>query len=178
MNNSRRRFLIRSFAVATVAVTGRLFWIQNEEYVPEILQEDDNWLFLDPDDRLVLAMITPVMLHGVSEELLSGEQLVTYLKDLDESITYLPQAHQDELKELLLLLKSLLGRLVIAGVWTTWNNVAPETMDRILIDWRNSYLDLIRLAYKGLKELTFANWYANADSWESIGYPGPPEFNR
>ena len=178
MNSSRRRFLIQSFAAAGLAATGRMLWIQSEEFVPEIFTEDDDWQFLSPDDRLILAMVTPVILLGVADKPISGKVLVNYLKDFDNSLTLLTLTQQQEFKELLQLLNSMIGRVVIAGVWSTWNNVSAETINKMLDEWRNSFLDLIKVAYAGLKELSFASWYGNPDSWASIAYSGPPELLR
>jgi len=178
MNKSRRQFLLRSFAVAGVAATGRMFWINSEEFVPDILTVGDSWEFLDPEDRLILAMITPVLLDGVVTGSLSGIKLVRFLRDFDHSLTLLTQSQQDEFRQLLSLLKSQLGRLVMAGIWNSWNNVSAATIDQMLNNWRNSYLDLIKIAYRGLKELTFATWYGNPENWKGIGYAGPPEVYR
>ena len=178
ISRSRRRFLIRSLAAAGVAATGRAFWIQSEEFVPEIFTEDDDWLFLTPEERLILAVVTPVMLLGVSDKPISGKVLVNYLKDFDHSLTLLTVTQQQEFKELLQLLESMIGRVVIAGIWSTWNNASAETINEMLDTWRNSFLDLIQIAYIGLKELSFANWYGNQNSWSDIGYSGPPELGR
>lgn len=176
MNKSRRQFLIRIFAAAGLAATGRMFWVGSEEFVPEMLDaEDDSWLELDPDDRLVLAMITPVLLDGVVPKKLSAEALLRYLKDFDQGLSYLTSSQQKEFKELLSLLKSLIGRVVVGGIWTSWNNASPAAVDSMLVSWRNSYLDLIKIAYSGLKELSYGTWYGNPDNWQSIGYAGPPE---
>ena len=186
MNNSRRRFLIQSFAAAGVAVTGKLFWVSSEEFVPEIFTDDSSWLFLEPDDRLVLAMITPVLLDGVNGDVIAlqqsnklrGEHLVIYLKNFDQALTMLSTTQQKEFKELLKTLRSMLGRVVMAGIWTSWNNASAETIDKMLHNWRTSFIDLLKVAYIGLKELSYATWYGNPDSWQGIGYPGPPEIFR
>jgi len=140
--------------------------------------DDEHWTFLEPDERLVLAVITPVILDGVLPEKLSDARLVSYLKDFDHSLSLLTKAQQKEFKELLSLLISLIGRVVMAGVWTTWNAVPSSTIDKMLTNWRNSYIDLIKVAYIGLKELSYATWYGNPENWTSIGYPGPPELLR
>lgn len=178
MNKSRRRFLIQALTAAGVVATGRLFWVQHQEFVPELFTEDDDWLFLDPDDRLILAMITPVLLEGVLSKTLSGERLLSYLKDFDYSLSLLTTAQQNEFRELLALLKSLIGRVVAAGIWSSWNNVSAATVDQMLIDWRNSFIDLFKVAYLGLKELSYATWYGNPENWPGIAYPGPPEIFR
>ncbi len=165
-------------AAAGLAVTGRLFWIDSEEYIPEELTNDDQWLILSADDRLVLSVVTPVLLDGVLTEMLSSQQLVNYLKDFDKGLYYLPDTQQKEFKELLGLLSSMIGRVVVAGVWSSWNNVSQETIEAMLLSWRNSYMDLLKVAYTGLKELSYASWYGNPEHWPAINYPGPPELGR
>jgi len=178
MNKSRRLFLIRAMAAAGLAVTGRLFWIKSEEFIPNDLMDDADWLVLSGDDRLVLAVITPVLLDGVIKAPLNGQQLVQYLKDFDKGLFTLPKTQQEEFKELLSLLSSMVGRVVIASVWTSWNKVNAATVQEMLTSLRTSYLDLMKIAYKGLKELSYASWYGNPQHWDGIGYPGPPEINR
>jgi len=175
MNNSRRQFLIRIFAAAGIAATGRMFWVANEEFIPELFIDDDqSWMELDPEDRLVLAMITPVVLDGVLTEALSGQRLLAYLKDFDYSLSLLTEFQIKEFKELLSLLKSLIGRIVVGGIWTTWNKASPSTIESMLKSWRSSYLDVIKIAYSGLKEISYGTWYGNPDNWQRLGYDGPP----
>ncbi|MFT5522005.1 MAG: hypothetical protein ACI9IA_002611 [Enterobacterales bacterium] len=176
MDNSRRQFLFRIFAAAGMAATGRMFWVSSEEFVPELFTEgDESWFVLEPEDRLVLAMITPIVLDGVLTETLYGTRLLAYLKDFDYSLSLLSLTQIKEFKELLSLLKSLIGRVVIGGIWSTWNKVSPATVESMLQSWRSSYLDLIKVAYNGLKELSYGTWYGNPDNWQRIGYAGPPE---
>jgi hypothetical protein len=47
-------------------------------------------------------------------------------------------------------------------------------VSEFLQDWRSSRLGLLQSAYGALHDLTFGAWYARADTWEAIGYPGPP----
>ena len=179
MINSRRRFLIQFVAGISLAATGRMFWVESEEFVPELLLNDgDSWLILEPDDRLILAVITPVLLQGVMNTPLAGEKLVSYLKDFDKALSLLGGYQQREFKELLSVLHSMIGRIMIAGVWTSWNQASAETIENMLNSWRNSYLSLMKVAYAGLKELSYASWYGNPEHWQDIGYPGPPEINR
>ena len=178
MNSSRRRLLIQLVAGATVAITGRMFWLESEEFVPKIFIDDEqSWIVLSPDDRLILAMITPVILQGVMVSPISGERLVNYLKDFDLALSFLPQSQQQEFKQLLSLLKSMLGRLILAKIGSSWNNVAAEKVDKMLESWRNSSIELINVTYVSLKQLSFASWYGNPQNWLDIGYPGPPGMN-
>ena len=176
MNRSRRRLLIQFVAGATIALTGKKFWLESEEYVPEILINNEySWLVLNPDERLILAIITPVILQGVSNESLSGDKLVSYLKDFDLSLSVLPESKQQQFKELLSILKSMLGRFLIGGIGTSWNEVSAEKVEVMLNRWRTSSIDLLMIAYLGVKELSFASWYGNPQNWHGIGYSGPPE---
>ena len=179
MNNSRRRFLIQIVAATGVAATGRMFWIENEEFVPELLLDNEfPWLFLKPDDRLILATIMPVLLEGVMTTQLSGKKLVAYLRDCDKALNLLGKHQQEEFKELLTALQSMIGRLALAGVWSSWNHVSARSIEKMLSSWQYNFLDIKKIAYSGLKELGFASWYGNPAHWQEIGYPGPPEIHR
>jgi hypothetical protein len=179
MNSSRRRFIIQIIAATSVAATGRMFWIESEEFVPEILLDNEfPWLFLEPDDRLILAAITPVLLDGVMTTPLSGNKLLAYLRDCDTALNLLGELQQEEFKELLNALDSMIGRLALAGVWGSWNDISTGSIEKMLNGWQRSYLDIKKIAYNGLKELGFASWYGNPAHWQEIGYPGPPEIHR
>jgi len=165
-------------AAVGLAVVGKLFWIKSDETIPDELIDDSQWLMLSEEDRLVLAVITPVLLDGVLDKTLADQPLVDYLKDFDKGLDALPETQQKEFKELLSLLGSMVGRVVIASVWSSWNNVNASKVDDMLNSWRTSYLDLMKVAYKGLKELSYASWYGNPQNWDGIKYPGPPELIR
>jgi hypothetical protein len=90
------------------------------------------------------------------------------------AVAGLSLASQKELGELFGLLVLAPARLLLAGVGKPWREASVAEVSEFLQDWRSSRLGLLQSAYGALHDLTFGAWYARADTWEAIGYPGPP----
>ena len=68
-----------------------------------------------------------------------------------------------------------IARVLVAGLWPSWDEAGAEDIAGFLARWKESRFDLLRSAYLGLHELIIAAWYGNPRAWPRIGYPGPPE---
>ena len=53
-------------------------------------------------------------------------------------------------------------------------SASGEESSQVLVRWRTSRFDLLRVAYQALTQLIQASWYDNPTSGSVIGYPGPP----
>ena len=168
MKLNRRQLLLAGLGGAGAAFLGFASWYQAGESVPDFLLTDD-WHFFEEKERLILSVIVPVLL---SESLLEG-RLEQQLRRMDEAVSYLSATQQRELRELMNALESKVSRVILSGSLIHWNNISPEAVDALLESWRDSYLDLLKQAYAGLKELTYAAWYGTDDSWQLLGYDGP-----
>lgn len=84
-------------------------------------------------------------------------------------------ATQKEIGELFGLLVAAPGRWLLAGVGKAWREASVTDVSEFLQAWRTSRLDLLQGAYAALHDLTFGAWYARPETWEAIGYPGPPK---
>ncbi|MCZ6522717.1 MAG: hypothetical protein O7A68_02480 [Alphaproteobacteria bacterium] len=138
---------------------------------------EGDFTFLTPEDRVIVAAIAPVMLAGAlpagGAERASAEAEVVL--GVDRAISGLAPATQAELRQLFDLLGLGIARVLVAGLWPSWDEAGAEDIAGFLERWRTSRFDLLRSAYLGLHELIIAAWYGNPRAWPGIGYPGPPE---
>jgi hypothetical protein len=93
---------------------------------------------------------------------------------VEATIASLPAQSQRELHQLTCLLDRRVARLLLAGSTAPWDVVTPARARAILTRWRFSGSTLLVSAYRALRDLTFASWYAEPSHWAAIGYPGPP----
>jgi hypothetical protein len=82
---------------------------------------------------------------------------------------------QDEVGQLLALLRLLPSRLALTGIASALEDAEPAQIAAFLKRWRESRFDLLRAGYQALTQLLQAAWYDNPASWAAIGYPGPPQ---
>lgn len=138
---------------------------------------EGDFTFLTPEDRVIVAAIAPVMLGGAlpagGTERASAE--IEVVLGVDRAISGLAPATQAELRQLFDLLGLGIARVLVAGLWPSWDEAGAEDIAGFLERWRTSRFDLLRSAYLGLHELIIAAWYGNPRAWPGIGYPGPPE---
>ena len=127
--------------------------------------------------RAIVAAIVPVVLAGALPA--SGEarrQAVARTVDgVGVAIAGLSAAAQKELSELFSLLGIAPARVLLAGLWPSWEQASAAEVAAFLQGWRESRFALLRSAYAGLHDLVLGAWYGTPDTWERIGYPGPPE---
>ena len=127
-------------------------------------------------EREMLGAVSNAMLDGALPA--AGEprrRLVALTVDgIATAVAGLSLASQKELGELFGLLVLAPARLLLAGVGKPWREASVAEVSEFLQDWRSSRLGLLQSAYGALHDLAFGAWYARADTWEAIAYPGPP----
>ncbi len=128
------------------------------------------------DGHDIMRAIVPVMLASAlpTEPAARAVAVAQTLAALDTAVGGLPQAAQAELAQLFDLLALPPVRLAVARIDAPWAQAAPEQVRACLDRFRGSSVQLLRAAYDGLHQLTFAAWYGQPQSWAAIGYPGPP----
>ncbi|MEF8718345.1 MAG: hypothetical protein V5B44_11695 [Candidatus Accumulibacter necessarius] len=131
---------------------------------------------LSAAEREMLAALCSALLDGaLPKDAEQRRQLVALTVDgIATAVDGLSLATQKELGELFGLLVLAPARLLLAGVGKPWREASVAEVSEFLQDWRSSRLGLLQSAYGALHDLTFGAWYARADTWEAIGYPGPP----
>ncbi|MDS4056383.1 hypothetical protein [Accumulibacter sp.] len=127
-------------------------------------------------EREMLAAIANALLDGaLPSEREARRRLVEQTVDaIGTEIAGLALATQKELGELFSLMVLAPGRMIIIGVGKSWRSASVAEVAEFLQSWRTSRLSLLQSAYAALHDLTFGAWYAHPDTWEAIGYPGPP----
>lgn len=128
-------------------------------------------------EREMLGAVSNAMLDGALPA--AGEprrRLVALTVDgIASEVAGLAPATQREVGELFGLLVVAPARMVLAGVGKPWREASVADVGEFLESWRTSRLGLLQGVYAALHDLTFGAWYAHPDTWEAIGYPGPPK---
>lgn len=165
----RRTFLLGAFAGTAVLALGVNL------YSPELSLPDDSE---GKDYRLLFSVLLPVMLDGALPDV-TTHKLVAQNRTLDaikESINVLPAEQQIELFELLDMLESRLGLLLLTSSMTPLLMRSPAELTEMLESWRHSYFSLLQTAYLGLRELVIASYYASPEHWSRLHYAKPELF--
>lgn len=102
-----------------------------------------------------------------------AQAIQAHLQRLDDTIAGLPTALQAEIDELVTLLASTPGRLALAGLRVDWPQASEAELQAMLQGLRVSSLQLRQQLYHALRNLTNAAYFADASTWQLIGYPGP-----
>lgn len=172
-NAERRTFLKAGVAGSMLLLAGR--WL-----APAAAAEAaDGPAFanITTADASVLARIIPVMLSGAlpQEHGQLNAAIGEIVRGVDTTIGYQPPGVRGEIHGLFGLLTRSITRVLIAGVWSSWEKASDEDVRDFLSSWHDSRIGMLRSAYVGLSNLITGSWYANPKSWGRIGYPGPPK---
>jgi hypothetical protein len=130
---------------------------------------------LSAGQREVLAAVAPVLLAGALPQGAPHADAVRAVVDgVEQAVAGLPPHLQAELGQLFTLLTFSPTRWLVAGVGSPWPRASAVEVSAFLESWRTSGLTLLQSGYHALHELIMAAWYARAESWPALRYPGPP----
>ncbi len=136
------------------------------------------WFAASRDDEVeaLLGAVTLAMLAGVlpQEAAARDAAVAGNIKGMRRAIAGLGTTAQSEVAQLFGLLTFAPGRVMVAGVWHSWDRMSTAEAERFLADWRGSSLDLLKSAYAALHDIALGAWYGDDAHWAAIGYPGPP----
>jgi hypothetical protein len=170
---TRRQFIKAGLIGGAALTAAGLFYSRGLKEAPSAAVSRG----LTLSERTIIAALVPAMLAGVLPE--AGEArrkaIVQTVEGVGVAIGGLSAAAQKELAELFTLLNIAPARVLLARLWPRWEDASPAEMAAFLQGWRMSRLELLRSAYAALHDLVLGAWYGNPDTWEGIGYPGPPE---
>lgn len=183
----RRSFLRTGFGGAlflgTVSVTAGLSGCASapagRDYpMPEAMDQSYEFRFLTRDDIVLFKALLPAMVGpGLAEEqVVRRQQIQATIERIDAGIHQFGPANQKELRGLFDLLNFGLTRVTVARVWSSWENVSPETAHAFLERWRTSGIGLFNNGYIALTKVSNVAFYGHQDHWHLSGYPGPPAF--
>ena len=165
----------RTFLVTALAGTGALA-LGVTLYSPSHVGVNKN---LDSEHRLLFSLLVPVFLDGALPQTASL-RVVAQNRTIDAivaTVALLPVDARDELEQLLILLESRLGLLLLTGSMTPLLLRSPNELIEMLEKWRSSYLDMMVIAYQGLRELVIASYYAFPEHWGRLNYEKPILFS-
>lgn len=166
---TRRQFLKAGLAGgAALAALGAYYVASRGKTAPGRLGEGES---------AVIAAIVPVILGGVlpAEGEARRKAIAKTVDGVGIAIAGLSASAQQELSELFALLGVVPARMLVAGVWSSWEGTGSDEIAAFLERWRMSRFALLRSAYAALHDLVLGAWYGDAGAWQAIGYPGPPE---
>jgi len=166
---TRRQFLKVGLAGGAVLVAAG--WFAYRARAPQSPAK-----VLDERAMVIVSVLVPVVLAGVLPEPPEARRIAIreVVEAFGRAVSGLAPAVQEEIAQLFSLLGLAPARMLLAGVWTTWDEASPEDIARFLDRWRTSRFDLLRAGYHALTRLMQASWYGNPSSWVHVGYPGPP----
>ncbi len=127
-------------------------------------------------DYAILAAIADRLCPGAPGLPSAGELDVA--GHVDALMARLHPADVAEFQQLLALFENALVRALLHGSPVPFSRAAPAVQDASLEAWRTSALPFRRLAFKALRGLVAATYWAQPETWPHIGYPGPPRFGQ
>jgi hypothetical protein len=170
---TRRQFIKAGIISGAALTAAGLFYSRSLKEAPGSAVPQG----LTIQERSIVGAIVPAILAGSLPP--AGEArsraIVRTVDGVGIAIAGLSAAAQKELGELFALLGFAPARVLLAGLWPRWEEATPAQIADFLQGWRFSRLALLRSAYAGLHDLVLGAWYGTPDTWERIGYPGPPE---
>jgi len=130
---------------------------------------------LSPSGRLVFSGVGRAMLDGSLPASAGGLQaaMAGLLQRIDDLVAGLPPHAQHELSQLLALLANPAGRRMLGGLATPWDTASVAEIQTALQAMRVSSLGLRQQAYQALHDIVGSAYFADASTWQLLGYPGP-----
>lgn len=173
---TRRQFFRWSITSAAALTAGALSiqWLQEEDW-QRLEQNELQFSFLTQNDQLLLTIIAPSILGSTYlNQWKKNKSASDLLIAIDKAIGFLSMATQKELRQLFDLLWSRLGKLLLAGLWTSWSQASVGAVSNFLELWRNSWLTPLNQGYLGLQQLFMAALFSQEEAWPLCRYSGPP----
>jgi hypothetical protein len=125
--------------------------------------------------RQIFSSVASAVLEGNLPEPPAARQaaLVAHLARVQTAIGGLPPATRKELSDLLALLSTAPGRLLLTGLPVAWADAETRQTQAALQTMRRSSSQTRQQVYQALRELTVAAYFSDASTWPQLGYPGP-----
>jgi len=168
VNPSRRRFIFVGLAGVVALCAARV--LQPATATAAALGGSGE----DVVRGLIPALLDGALPDDPAHRAAAVERTVTAVS---EAIAGLPPNAREELATLFGLLALGAVRILFAGIDAPWRDADVAQASAFLNRLRRSRLSLKRAAYDALHQLVLASWYASAESWPAIGYPGPPRLS-
>lgn len=169
-----RRHFIRTGIVGTAGLaTVRVLYGPFFNPAPVPFLSSELFHFLTPHDLHVFHALIPVFLEGTLSQS-SPEIYQKILLQIDSIISGMPLVLQKEVRDLMNLLAFPITRRLLAQIWKPWTEASASSVSAFLFLWKESRFSLLQSAYRALSDLVYSAWYSLPQSWDAIGYSGPP----
>ncbi|MCL1066759.1 TAT leader-containing periplasmic protein [Shewanella olleyana] len=159
----RRTFLTGAFTGTAALALGVSL------YTPEVTDS--------PDDthRLLFSVLIPVFMDGALPDVPNYREafLNRTIIAINQTISVLPTDQKQELEQLLTMLESRFGLLILTSSITPLMLRTPAELNDMLEQWRHHFLEMMQTAYIGLRELIVASYYACPEHWGRLHYSKP-----
>jgi hypothetical protein len=106
-----------------------------------------------------------------------GADPIEIAHSVDETLRHAPPEVAADIKKLIGLFESAFAGFAFDQRLGTFTRMTPISQDAALTAWRDSRIPDRRAGYTALRKLTQAAYYSQPSSWESVGYPGPPQIS-
>lgn len=126
---------------------------------------------LPQSTRAMFRAVAPVILAGA---LTNDDAIERLLDHVERALAGLSVGAQTELSDLFGLLDLYPSRKLLTGV-SDWSLSGADEIAAFLHNWRFHRFALLQSGYAALHDIVIGAWYAQPESWEAIGYLGPPE---
>lgn len=172
-----RRSILKTGMLGTVMLVGAsaLAQLQGCASVTTTAASTSNnpWKLLRPKDRAILGAVAPIALGNAFPQDRQAA-LDTFLPQVDSFLFSTSTANHAALHQLFDLLDLGVTRVLLTGVWGSWENLSDEQVDDFLNGWRDSSMNQLRLGYAQLTQVLSLVWYAQPANIPTSIYPGPP----
>jgi hypothetical protein len=125
--------------------------------------------------RSIFAALAPAILSTLwpSDAREQAHATEAFLQRLEGTVDGLTPPLQAEVDELLSMLGSPAGRLILTGLRNPWAEASPAEVVAALQGLQVSPWRLRQQIFHALRDLTNAAYFASPATWSVIGYPGP-----
>lgn len=128
-------------------------------------------------DAIILTAVIPVILKGAlpADPQERQQHIDAMLIRTDEFLVHSSEYAYGEFALLFNLMYMAPTRIMMTGLWSSWENASEDSIEEFLTGWRDSRINLFRMGYGQLTQLTSIVHYSDPGSWTDDIYPGPPQ---
>lgn len=132
-------------------------------------------LALSEDNQSLLRVLLPVILDGALPAMPVDKTraIERTIEAINKTITSLPTSHKEEIQILFESLNNRLGLLLLTGSITPLLLRQPQQLIKLLDSWRDSFVEMQKYAYLGLRDLIITSFYSCPEHWLFLNYQKP-----
>lgn len=171
-----RRSFLKASAVGATAATSTVT-ISGCATTRLSTPKDSTFTYLRAKDAEIFTAVVPAIIPaeftGTQQE--NQAKLERFLPQLDRFLVHTSEFTQTAFADFFDDLYAAPTRILLTGIWRSWDQATPEQVNEFLVSWRDSYFNLLRGGYGQLTQLISVVWYSQPENWPAANYPGPPK---